>query len=278
MEDSKHEAGEGAAVLTHGGLEFGYEAIGSGKPVVLLHGLGGDRRQALKLVSIAGGARCIAIDLRGHGETRPVGPPGGFTFATLAADVGALADSLGLGRFACAGVSMGAGVALSFALADPSRISGLALVRPAWTDRPLTENLTPFVEIAELLRRFGPSKGRRVYEQSARLRSIRRVSSHAAASLCEQFAKPSAAERAVRLDMMPRSTPYASVSELRRLRVPGLVIGCDQDPLHPLAFAEAWAANLGGSRMLEVVSKTVSVEIHDAAVRRAVTQFLTESA
>jgi pimeloyl-ACP methyl ester carboxylesterase len=275
MQDTRDESGEGAAVLAHEGIEFRFEAIGSGEPVILLHGLGGDRRQAFKLLNFRG-ARCIAIDLRGHGETEPVGPSGGFTFATLAADVGALADSLGLGIFALVGVSMGAGVALRVALGDPGRVAALVLVRPAWIDRPLTENLTPFVEIAKLLKGAGPERGRRIFEQSERLRSIRRVSPYAAESLCEQFAKPWAAERAVRLERMPRSTPYASGSELRRLRVPVLVIGCDQDPVHPLPFAEAWAAHLG-ARLLRVISKTMSAETHDAAVRSAVTQFLIEA-
>src|ERR687889_604426 len=39
---------------------------------------------------------------------------------------------------------MGAGVALRFALAEPERVRGLVLIRPAWLDRPNPPNLAVF--------------------------------------------------------------------------------------------------------------------------------------
>jgi sugar phosphate isomerase/epimerase/pimeloyl-ACP methyl ester carboxylesterase len=257
------------------GIAFRYESAGEGEAVVLLHGLGGDRRQALELVPSECGTR-IALDLRAHGDTRPVGRTDAFTFATFAEDVLALAQTLGIERMSLVGVSMGAGVALRFALDNPDRVRALVLVRPAWVEQPLTENLIPFVDIARLLTRFGVEQGRRAFENSDRLRTIRKVSAYAADSLCAQFAKPHATERAVRLERMPASIPYSNLVELQQLDVPALVIGSTQDPVHPLEFAERWAETLGRGHMTRAVSTAVSKVEHDRAIRKAAGEFLDE--
>lgn len=105
----------------------GFEQHGEGLPFILLHGFPLHRgiwdpiRPALVQV-----CRLITPDLRGFGES-PAGD-GGCGMADLAADVLALADSLGVGRFAIGGHSMGGYVALAVAAAAPARIAGVALI------------------------------------------------------------------------------------------------------------------------------------------------------
>ncbi|MFE9675172.1 3-oxoadipate enol-lactonase [Streptomyces sp. NPDC006259] len=72
--------------------------------------------------------RVIRWDLPGHGGSAAdlIGP--GATVADLADLVLALADSLGLARFAYAGVSLGGAVGLHLALHRPERVSSLAVV------------------------------------------------------------------------------------------------------------------------------------------------------
>lgn len=72
--------------------------------------------------------RVVRWDLPGHGGSAAglIGP--GATVADLAGLVLALADSLGIGRFAYAGVSLGGAVGLHLALHHPERISSLAVV------------------------------------------------------------------------------------------------------------------------------------------------------
>jgi 3-oxoadipate enol-lactonase/4-carboxymuconolactone decarboxylase len=72
--------------------------------------------------------RVVRWDLPGHGGSAAglIGP--GATVGDLAGLVLALADSLGLERFAYAGVSLGGAVGLHLALHHPERVSSLAVI------------------------------------------------------------------------------------------------------------------------------------------------------
>lgn len=100
-------------------------------PIVLLHGSNADLHtwdpwaQAL-----SDRYRVIRYDQVGHGLTGST-PDGEYSRAAMAADVGRVADALNLDQFVLAGNSMGGGVALEYALADPERVAGLVLVDAA---------------------------------------------------------------------------------------------------------------------------------------------------
>ena len=265
----------------HDGIRFAYESEGAGRPIVLLHGLGGDRAAALELCSPGPGRFRIALDQRGHGETESVGDPPGFTFDALAGDVAALLDTLGVERAVLVGVSMGAGVALALALAfaqrDPDRVTALALVRPAWTHVPLTPNLEPYVEVARLLRSVPADEALAELRASASFARLAAQSGHAARSLAGQLALPKAAERAIRLELMPRSTPYADPAELRSISIPTLVVGCDGDPLHPIEYAQTWSRLIPGASLAIVPGPGDDPGAHRGAVRAVVDAFVSAS-
>lgn len=96
--------------------------------IMLLHGSNADLHtwepwvQALK-----GRYRVIRFDQVGHGLTGP-DPREDYSTANFVADIGEVADKLGLGTFILGGNSMGAKHALAFAIAHPERLSGLVLV------------------------------------------------------------------------------------------------------------------------------------------------------
>jgi pimeloyl-ACP methyl ester carboxylesterase len=111
--------------VQHDGAQIWYATYGSGAPVVLLHGgLGhsgnwGNQVPAL----IASGYRPILIDSRGHGRsTRDARP---YTYETMAADVLAVLDTLGLEHAAVVGWSDGACIALILATKAPTRVAGV---------------------------------------------------------------------------------------------------------------------------------------------------------
>lgn len=121
-------------------------------PLLLLHGLA-SATNIWDLVAplLARERRVVALDQRGHGRSEK--PDGGYDFASIIADDIAAADALGLGpRFAVAGHSWGANVALELAAAHPDRIAALVLVdggfgmlrqRPGATWEQIARDLAP---------------------------------------------------------------------------------------------------------------------------------------
>lgn len=95
-------------------------------PVLLLHGWAGSRRSfAALLPLLPAPVRAIAVDLRGHGDADK--PLHGYDLPTLAADVVAVLDALGIARAVLVGASSGGYVAQQVAVAAPERVAGLVL-------------------------------------------------------------------------------------------------------------------------------------------------------
>ncbi|MFU8841636.1 MAG: alpha/beta fold hydrolase [Nitriliruptoraceae bacterium] len=100
-------------------VALAHDLIGSGPPIVLLHGITEDRRTWEPLLArLADRATVLAVDLRGHGAS-PVEAP--FDLASMAGDVHALVARHGLGTPLVIGHSMGAMVATAYAAALPTR-------------------------------------------------------------------------------------------------------------------------------------------------------------
>ena len=120
---------------------------GSGEPIVFVHSLAGDSRHwSGQLQHLRKTRRAVTFDLRGHGKSEP--PKNGeYLMEAQAEDVGAVADALGLERFALVGHSMGAGVALAYAGAHPGRVTHLLVADPIGdgTQTPDAE-VRPFLE------------------------------------------------------------------------------------------------------------------------------------
>ncbi len=108
------------------GIEIYYETTGSGKPLVLISGLGYPLWQWHKMVPyLAEDYQVIAFDNRGVGQTdKPAGP---YTAPMLAADTAGLMDALKLDKAIVAGHSMGGFIAQAMALDFPERVGKLVL-------------------------------------------------------------------------------------------------------------------------------------------------------
>ncbi|MEV8568234.1 alpha/beta fold hydrolase [Streptomyces sp. NPDC051322] len=103
-----------------------HEVVGTGPPLVLLHGVGLDRTMWRRcLPALAARHRVVCADLRGHGGS-PAATPG-VTLDELAADVAALVDGLGAPAHVV-GFSLGALVAQQTGLTRPELIASLTLV------------------------------------------------------------------------------------------------------------------------------------------------------
>ena len=90
-------------------VELYYEDVGSGKPVVLIHGwpLSGRSWENQVPALVEAGYRVITYDRRGFGKSSQ--PFGGYDYDTLARDLNRLVEHLDLSEMTLVGFSMGGG-------------------------------------------------------------------------------------------------------------------------------------------------------------------------
>ena len=137
------------------GVSLHYQEHGSGEPLVLLHGgLGAGEMFEAMMPALSAHRRVITVDLQGHGGTadadRPLRPQ------TMADDVAALIEHLGLPRADVMGYSLGGLVALRTAIQRPERVRRLILVsvgfRRDGSHPDVVENMDRFApEMADML-------------------------------------------------------------------------------------------------------------------------------
>ena len=108
--------------------ELFVDAAGDGPAVILCHGLGGSARNwRPQLRALRRGYRAIAYDARGHARSQAPSDPGAYRMDRLVADLARVQDAHAGGPAVLVGLSLGAAVALHFALAHPERVRGLVL-------------------------------------------------------------------------------------------------------------------------------------------------------
>jgi pimeloyl-ACP methyl ester carboxylesterase len=118
------------------GASLVVESEGSGEPLVLLHGFGADRRTWDPIAgALSVDRRIVRYDLRGFGESQE-SQDLKFRHGN---DLHEVLDALALARCDLMGVSMGASIALNFALDYPECVRRLILVSPGlvgwdWSD------------------------------------------------------------------------------------------------------------------------------------------------
>ncbi len=258
------------------GIRFHYVDEGEGMSFIFQHGLGGDVQQTADVFETQAGIRFVSMECRGHGDTRPVGDEGAFTFNHFADDVIALMDSLEIEQAVVGGISMGAGAALNMALRYPARVKGLVLSRPAWLDATMPDNLRVLIEVARYIRQYGAAAGLEHFQQTAIYQAILAEAPDVAKSVLGQFTHPRAEETVVKLERMPQDAPCADRAAWAGIGVPTLVLGNHVDPMHPYAMAEVLAAGIPNARLRELASKSVDKARHVQEVRQFIGEFLRE--
>jgi pimeloyl-ACP methyl ester carboxylesterase len=109
------------------GLKMHYLVAGKGEPVILMHGYAQTSHMWRPLMKELGKTHLvIAPDLRGFGDTAK--PEGGYDKKTMAQDVHALAQSLGVRKAGIAGHDIGLMVAYAYAAQFPAEVDRIALL------------------------------------------------------------------------------------------------------------------------------------------------------
>jgi len=107
------------------GARINYDEYGSGHPLILVHGLGGNGTDTWKhlIAPLSEDFRVLACDLRGSGRSEVTQGP--YSIEQLTDDVAALANAIGLERVSVMGHSLGGGISLLFAATRPEQIAAI---------------------------------------------------------------------------------------------------------------------------------------------------------
>jgi 2-(acetamidomethylene)succinate hydrolase len=135
---SIEQIGDGLTRTRGADVDIAFRMRGEGPAVVLLHGTSANHAVWQPVGdALAGRARVIAVDQRGHGRSDK--PGSGYTGIRFADDVVTVLDALGIDRAVVAGHSLGGRNAWVAAARHPDRVAAAVVV-----------DYTPYVE-AEVL-------------------------------------------------------------------------------------------------------------------------------
>jgi hypothetical protein len=115
------------STLAVGDIKISYGTVGTGEPVLLLHGQGCHANDwDLQIAALSKKYRVFYPDMRGHGGSSV--PKGPYTMAMLAADMAGLCRALSLGPCHVVGHSLGGAVGLQLALDAPALVRSLSVI------------------------------------------------------------------------------------------------------------------------------------------------------
>jgi len=264
-------------LATAHGVDLEVLRAGSGRPVtVFAHGLAGTIADTRPLASGVPGTR-VFLAFRGHG--RSTGPPpgsAGWTYASLAADLGAVADAAGATR--AVAVSMGAGALCRLLATRPYRFDRAVLFLPAVLDQPHPPDaLGRLAALADAVDSGEPDAIAAVVIHE--VPPAYRNSAAAQAFVRERVAGLVGTAVAGALRALPGQVAVGpevgGAAALRRVTAPVLVIGCAGDPRHPVGVAERVAAAFPNGR-LHLYDEPAVLWTHRADLRTRICSFLAE--
>jgi proline iminopeptidase len=124
-----------------GGVFIYYKSLGTGEPLVILHGGPGASHDYLlpHLIPLAKTNRLVFIDERGSGKSTKLDDPKGYTVENMADDVEAVRQALNLGKISLLGHSYGGVLAQAYALKYQDNLTHLILASTFHSTRQLNE-------------------------------------------------------------------------------------------------------------------------------------------
>jgi pimeloyl-ACP methyl ester carboxylesterase len=220
-------------------------ARGEGEPaLVLLHGIGGGKAFWVpQLEALAhGGARAVAWDMPGYGDSATLAP---YTMGTLAHALGRLLDEIAGERVVLVGHSMGGMVALEAMALFPERIAGLVLsaTSPAfgkpdgdWQRAFLRQRLEP-LDQGKSMGELAPALVRGMVAPQADAAAVQRA-------VEIMSAVPAATYRAA----LHALVVFDRRALLPSIAVPTLALAGEADGVAPPAVLEKMAGKIPGAR------------------------------
>ncbi len=211
------------------GVELGYQIHGTGKPVVLLHGgFGSVEMFGPNIELLAASHQVIGVDLQSHGRSPATDRP--MRFETMADDIAALIDELGLERPAIMGFSLGGAVALRTGIQHPDVVDRLVLVSTVFKRRGWYPEMTAGMDA------MGPQTAEPL-KQSPMYQAYSQVAPN-----------PDDWPKLVTQLTTAMKMDYDWSADVARLRMPVMIVIGDADGLPPSHAVEFFGLLGGGKR------------------------------
>jgi len=114
-------------------IELSYQDIGSGSPIIILHGLFGSKRNWSAIAKrLSAHHRVLTVDMRNHGDSPWVD---GMDYRDMSQDVADFVKRHALGPSTVIGHSMGGKAAMTLALTHPELVARMVVVDIAPVER-----------------------------------------------------------------------------------------------------------------------------------------------
>lgn len=249
---------------------------GDGTPVVFVHGIPTSPELWRDVLPLVTGARCLAWEMVGYGQSIPAGHGRDISVAGQAGRLAAWLDHLGITRAVLVGHDLGGGVVQILAAREPARVSGIVLTNSIGYDSwpiPLFKlvqrvaaavRLTPDV----LLRPVFSAMLRRGHDD--RVRAAESITAH-----WRHYATHGAARSLVRqVAALDTQDTLAVADRLPELRVPARVVWGAADPFQSTAYGERLARDLGAELERIEGARHFTPEDHPDRIAAAVNDLL----
>jgi pimeloyl-ACP methyl ester carboxylesterase len=235
------------------GRPINYVEIGSGPPLLLVHGLAGSWQNWLETIPhFAGTHRVLALDLPGFGES-PM-PAERISIPGYGRLVDAFCEAVGMERGAVVGNSMGGFIGAEMGIQHPQRVEKLVLVSAAGLtiEHQRNEPALALMRRLEAVLSWAATHPRaEFYLRPRARRGLRYVFAHP-----ERLPGPVVVEQ-VRgsgkpgfIDALDALSDYAIRDRLERIAAPTLVVWGDRDRLVPVDDADAFAELIPNARKI----------------------------
>lgn len=251
--------------FVHHGVTLEYEMSGTGIPFVFLHGMGGSVEQIRSVYEPVRGVWLISMNQQGHGNSGADWDR--YDFNHLGDDVIALLDYIGVEKAVLGGISMGAAVSLNVAVRYPQRVRQLLLIRNAWTDYPMPEDVQiAYQDLGYALQnrsieKFYDSRGWRIVKETTD------YTRHAFTSTFEDSACLRYWQKYL---ILPGKTPIPNTDVLKKLTMPVTIIACRNDLCHPYEYGSYLAGQIADASFVEIPDKDTDGMEHKRMINEAI--------
>ncbi len=244
-------------------------AKGKGIPLIFQHGLTANVQQIVKLLGGLERFQLLSLDCPGHGNSLL---PKNYTpsFSRYADEVIGFLDRQEVKTAIFGGLSMGSGIALNIALRFPERVKALILLRPAWLDYGEPENLKILLSAADFIE---VENGSLQFQKLASYQDMASRLPNAAASVMGVFSESQQPTLPTVIKNMVADKPLQKMSDLTKVNMPCLILGNDNDPLHPFEMAEKIHERIKGSGLVKLTSRYLDNDLYRMEVRENISIF-----